>query len=229
MAIIIDHQLKEYIPHNAIKFPITYFHDELVALPDRVGPLHWHPDFEIATAECGVLDYQVDDQHIILEAGDSIFVNGNILHGIKQVSGEQADPMPNIVFSGTLIAPEASTIYQKYIRPVIQCNTLPFIIFRHNDCSLGEINCLINDIYRHMSKKTKCYELVVQRNISRIFEFISNNTYDMCRCIRSNYDSMDIGIYRICSWNIKNYWRFGRTVFICNVYGYIPYVVREVQ
>ncbi len=34
MAIIIDHQLREHIPHNAIEFPITYFHDELITLPD---------------------------------------------------------------------------------------------------------------------------------------------------------------------------------------------------
>ena len=46
MPIILDHQLREYIPHNAIEFPITYFHDELVTLPDWAGPLHWHPDFE---------------------------------------------------------------------------------------------------------------------------------------------------------------------------------------
>jgi len=118
MPIILDHQLREQIPHNAIEFPITYFHDELITLPNLAGPLHWHPDFEIATAECGVLDYQVGEQHIILEAGDSIFVNGNTLHGIKQLSGDVPDPMPNIVFSGTLIAPETSSIYQQYILPI---------------------------------------------------------------------------------------------------------------
>ena len=175
MAIILDHQLREYIPHNAMKFPITYFHDELVTLSDWAGPLHWHPDFEIATAECGVLDYQVGGKHIILEAGDSIFVNGNMLHGIKQLSGDLPDPMPNIVFSGTLIAPEASAIYQKHILPIAQCNSLPFVVFRHNDCSHSEINCLIKDIYRLMSEKNTCYELAVQRNINRIFEFISCN------------------------------------------------------
>ena len=50
MPIILDHQLREYIPHDAVQFPITYFHNELVAMPDWVGPMHWHPDFEIATA-----------------------------------------------------------------------------------------------------------------------------------------------------------------------------------
>ena len=175
MPIILDHQLREYIPHNAIEFPITYFHDELVTLPDWAGPLHWHPDFEIATAECGVLDYQVGGQHIILEAGDSIFVNGNMMHGIKQLSGHVPDPMPNIVFSGTLISPETSTIYQKYIQPIAQCDSLPFVVFRHSNRSHCEINCLIKDIYRQMNEKTQCYELTVQRNINRIFEYISCN------------------------------------------------------
>ncbi len=173
--IILDHQLREYIPHKAIEFPITYFHDELATLSDWAGPLHWHPDFEIATAECGVLDYQIGQQHIVLEAGDSIFVNGNILHSIKQLSGAVPDPMPNIVFSGTLIAPETSTIYQKHILPIAQCDSLPFIVFRHGDRSHSEINCLIKDVYRLMNEKKACYELAVQRNINRIFEFISCN------------------------------------------------------
>lgn len=179
MPIILDHQLREYIPHNAVEFPISYFHDELVAMPDWAGPLHWHPDFEIATAEHSALDYQVGEQHIILEAGDSIFVNENMLHGIKQLSGDVPDPMPNIVFSGTLIAPETSTIYQKYIRPIVQCDSLPFIVFRHKDCSHSNINHLIKDIYKQMQEKKACYELMVQRNLNRIFEYISCNFTDL--------------------------------------------------
>lgn len=175
MPITLDHQLREHIPHNAIEFPITYFHDELITLPDWAGPLHWHPDFEIATAECGVLDYQVGGQHIVLEAGDSIFVNRNMLHGIKQLSGDVPDSVPNIVFSGTLIAPETSTIYQKHILPVAQRDSLSLVVFRHSDPSHSEINCIIKDTYRQMNKKNTCYELTVQRNINRIFEFISCN------------------------------------------------------
>lgn len=175
MPIVVDYQLREYIPHNAVEFPITYFHDELVTMPDRTGPLHWHPDFEIATAERTVLDYQVGEHHIILEAGDSIFVNGNILHGIKQLSDDVPDPMPNIVFSGTLVAPETSIIYQKYIQPIVQCDSLPFVVFRYKDCLHSEINCLIKDIYKQMNEKKACYELTIQRNINRIFEYICCN------------------------------------------------------
>ena len=34
MAVILDHQLREHIPHDAKEFPISYFHDELMDLPD---------------------------------------------------------------------------------------------------------------------------------------------------------------------------------------------------
>lgn len=175
MPVKLDRQLKEYIPLNDVKFPIAYFHDELVGMPDWTGPLHWHPDFEIATAEHTALDYQVGDRHVILEAGDSIFVNGNILHGIKQLPCDVPDPMPNIVFSGTLVAPETSTLYQKYIRPIAQCDSLPFVVFRQGDRSCEEAHRLIRETYRCLSQQTPCYELVVQRNISQIFEYLFRN------------------------------------------------------
>ena len=179
MPIILDNQLREQIPHNATEFPITYYHDELVTLPNWAGPLHWHPDFEIATAARGVLDYQVGQQHIILEKGDSIFVNGNVLHGIKQLSGNVPEPMPNIVFSGKLIAPESSVLYQKYIMPIAQCDSLPFVAFRNGDSFSNEVSRLINESYQLMSEQKSCYALAVQRNISRIFEFISCNFADL--------------------------------------------------
>lgn len=175
MSIILDHQLREQIPHKVTEFPVTYYHDELVKLPDWTGPFHWHPDFEIATAESGTLDYQVGQQHVILEVGDSIFVNGNTLHRIRQLSGDHPDPLPNIVFSGSAIAPEYSTIYQKYIQPFAQCNSLPFIVFRHQNSSYSEVNRLIHDTYTRLSERMQCYEMAVQRNISCIFEYIFCN------------------------------------------------------
>lgn len=175
MPIILDHQLREQIPHKATEFPVTYYHDELVDLPNWAGPFHWHPDFEIATAASGVLDYQVGRQHMMLEAGDSILVNGNMLHRVKQLSGDRPDPIPIIVFSGVAIAPEHSTIYKKYVQPIVQCDSLPFIVFRHKSNAHSEINRLIQDTYRCLREQIPCYEMAVQRNLSRIFEYIFCN------------------------------------------------------
>lgn len=110
-----------------------------------------------------------------MKPGDSIFVNGNILHAIKQISGDIAEPMPNIVFSGAVVAPETSEVYQKYILPIKQCDVLPFVVFRYENSCHKEINCLIKDIYNCLDEKKQCYELTVQRALSYIFEYIFCN------------------------------------------------------
>ncbi len=69
MPILLDHQLREQIPHETTEFPLAYYRDELASLPGRAGPAHWHPDFEIATALTGVVEYQVGQQHVALEPG----------------------------------------------------------------------------------------------------------------------------------------------------------------
>lgn len=168
----VDAQLRESRGYDPTKFPIAFYRNELAERPNRTGPLHWHPDFEILTAETSTIDYQVGQQHILLGAGDTIFVNENVLHGMRQVTGAEPDPMQNIVFSGTLVAPEASAIYQKYIRPIIHCDALPFIVLRHGE---AEATPLILDTYRCLEQCTPCYEMQVQRNISALFEWMYCN------------------------------------------------------
>ena len=172
MAIVLDNQLKEHIPHKITEFPITYYQDELVDLPHWTGPFHWHPDFEIATAKQNILDYQIGQQHITLDPGDSIFINRNMMHRISQLSGNSPDPIPTNVFSGVVLSPEHTTIYQKYIQPIVQCDSLPFIVFRHSNSVHHEMLHLIQDTCYHLSKQTPCYEMTVQRNISHILEYI---------------------------------------------------------
>ncbi len=165
----VDAQLREERGYDRTEFPIAYFRNELAQLPNRTGPLHWHPDFELLTAETGVIDYQVGQQHITLNAGDSIFVNENVLHSIRQIEGESVDPMPNVVFSGTLVAPEPSAIYQKYIGLIVNCDALPFILFRRGESA---VEPLIWEIYHGMQAQRPGYEMQVQRSVSTLLEWI---------------------------------------------------------
>lgn len=172
MPVLIDQHLREHIAHEESFFPISFFENELSELPGREGPLHWHPDFEIARAEAGILDYQVEQDHILLRAGDILLVNRNRIHGVRQIAGALPDPLPNMVFSATLIAPESSTIYQKYIAPVSDCTCLPYIVFRQGEGWCGEACRLVDDIFTLLRQQPPCYEMAVQRNLSRLFEFL---------------------------------------------------------
>lgn len=179
MPIFLDHQLQEQIPRDNFAFPVAFYSNELAELPNRAGPMHWHPYFEIATAQSGVLDYQVGQTHILLEPGDSIFVNQNMLHGIRQVSGTQPDPLPIIVCSGTVLAPENSVLYQKYIQPILACTALPFVVFPHESDLWKEVQPHIHATYCAMRERPDCYELMVQRHIGCVLEVIHRNFHTL--------------------------------------------------
>lgn len=172
MSIVLDYRLREQISHDLAEFPITFFCDELASLPHFAGPLHWHPDFEIAAALHHALEFQIDLQHVILRPGESIFINGNVLHAIRQLSGDAAEPMPNIVFSGALVAPENTAIYRKYIQPIAHCESLPYIIFHHDGGWQDEVNHLVRSVCRRLQAQEPCYELAVQRELSEVIEHI---------------------------------------------------------
>lgn len=172
LPVIIDQHMREQINHEGRIFQISFFENELMDLPNRKGPLHWHPDFEIASAKVGTLDYQVGKNHILLKAGDSLLVNRNLLHSVRQVNDGKPDPMPVVVFSGTVVAPETSIIYQKYIAPIADSASLPFIVFRRQEDWCGEIHCLLDEIFTNMKQQNDCYEMVVQRDLNRLFEFL---------------------------------------------------------
>lgn len=173
MSIVVDHHLQERLQYASDDFPIVFFHDEITDIPGREGPLHWHPGFEIVTARTGVLDYQVGEEHVLLYAGDSIFVNSNILHSIKQVSGNVPDPMPGIVFLGTLLVDERSLIYKKYIEKIASCANLPYVVIRQGDNE--DIHRRIQNIYKLLEDRPPLYELRIHQELNEIFEFLNLN------------------------------------------------------
>lgn len=172
MPILLDRYLQEQIPQDPGALPVAFYRDELAALPGRAGPVHWHPFLELATARQGVLDCQVGQTHITLAPGDSILINQNRLHGFRQLSGGEPDPLPILVFSGTVIAPEDSAAYQKYVRPVLGCSGLPFVVFRGGDARWAGLGLRLRAACRAMAEQPPYYELEVQRSLSALWQIL---------------------------------------------------------
>ncbi len=168
----VDHQLRERMAHGTEAFPISFFEDEFAALPSRSIPLHWHPEFELLSACSEALEVQIGQQTLRLTDGDSLLVNGNVLHAMRQAEGDAPDAMPNIVFSWTLIAPENSAIYQKYLLPVMSDDALPFVLFKKGEGWHGDVNDALSEVYRQFREHRPCYEMAVQRGLSGIFEML---------------------------------------------------------
>lgn len=208
MPILLDHQLQEQMPQELRAFPVAFYCGELAGLPNRAGPVHWHPYLEIATAQSGEVDYQVGQTHTILQPGDSILVNRNVLHGIRQVSGTEPDPLPILVFSAAVLAPENSALHDKYIRPVLSCSALPFVVFRHDDGRWQAVRQQIRAACAAMQERPVCYELAVQRSLSSLWETVFRHFDDLPKTETTRVElNAQIRLQKMLSYLYENYAR----------------------
>lgn len=172
MPVVVDPHLREQIQQEDEGFPVSFFEGELADLPGWTGPLHWHPGFELARARWAALEYRVGQHRVRLEPGDGIFVNGNQLHGVRQLMGEAPDPLPILVFSGTVIAPPTGLLYRNYIAPVAGDLTLPFVVFRQQDPDSEPVLRLTERVFACLRERPAGYEMTVQRELNRLFAFL---------------------------------------------------------
>ena len=168
----IDEQLREIVDRGSDGFCISFYENEISELMDWSFPLHWHPEFEIVSADRETIDVQLGLEHVLLYPGDSILINGNVIHGFRQVSGVEPCSMPNVVFASSVVAAGENAVYQKYIAPIRNATDLPYIVFRNGNAWQNEVNHLISQVYQHMRLRDKCYEMAVQRCLSSVFEFV---------------------------------------------------------
>ncbi len=120
-----DETLRETIRHGSSKYPFAYYPENIWQFDFHRIDWHWHHELEFLYVAEGTALCLVGTDRIELHKGCGIFVNSGILHRFEAQCSTFA---PNIVFSPTLLAPEKSLIYEKYILPVIS-SSVPYQIF----------------------------------------------------------------------------------------------------
>lgn len=112
----------------------------------------------------------------------------------------------SLFFSATVVAPENSSVYQKYIQPILACNSLPFVVFRHDSSLWKEVHRWIRATYHAIREHSDCYELEVQRNISCILEAVFRNFDSLPKSEASRIQmNAQIRLQKMLSYIYKNY------------------------
>ena len=111
-----DETSRETIQHGNSNFPFAYYPENIWQFDFHRIDWHWHHELEFLFVAEGTVLCLVGTNKIELHKGSGIFINSGILHRFE---AQCSTFTPNIVFSPTLLAPEKSLIYEKYILPVI--------------------------------------------------------------------------------------------------------------
>lgn len=111
-----DETLRETIKHGSSSYPFAYYPDDIWQYDFHRIDWHWHHELEFLFVAEGTAHCLIGTDKMEVHKGCGVFVNSGVLHRFEAKNSTFA---PNIVFAPTLLAPENSLVYDKYIKPVI--------------------------------------------------------------------------------------------------------------
>lgn len=116
IRIVTDESLRETVPHGSEDYPFRYYLEDIWQFDFHCIEWHWHPEVEFVLIQKGTADFLIGSERYVLGAGTGLFINSQVIHRFEAA---ESVIIPNIVFSPSLIAPEDSLIYRKYVQPVL--------------------------------------------------------------------------------------------------------------
>lgn len=138
-----DETLHETVHHGNDSYPFAYYPENIWQYDFHRIDWHWHHELEFLFVANGAALCLAGTDKIKLQEGCGIFINSGILHRFEAQCNTFT---PNIVFSPTLLAPEKSLIYEKYIRPVIQ-SSVPYQLFEPHTTWQNHVLQLLSQIF----------------------------------------------------------------------------------
>lgn len=159
---------KELQPHGSLDFPCAAYCSSHLDRPEDVIPWHWHEEMEIVYIESGQMEVRIPSRAFLLEQGDCIIINSNVLH---YAAAATECKLRSLVFDQILITGNEDLVFaQKYIKPL-----LTYSHFTHYFIKVGDnenVADWFNRAFEALAQDCYGYEFTVRENLSHICLFL---------------------------------------------------------
>lgn len=156
-------EYKEDKQHGTFDFPIEFYH----VTPDHSRynmPYHWHTEYEIIRILKGEFLLVIDDEKVLANQGDIIFLHDGVFHG-----GTPNDCIYEcIVFDMKLLLNE-NNICTKQIQDIINHKKLIMNKLPNNN---DKLNTCCNYLFESMKSKKTGYEFITQGSLYHMLGII---------------------------------------------------------
>lgn len=159
---------KELQPHGSLEFPCAGYSSFHTDRQEDVIPWHWHEEIEIVYIENGQMKVKIPSKSFLLEEGDCIVINSNILH---YASAVKECKLHSLVFSSTLITGNEDFVFaKKYMQPLLTCNNFSYYFIKAG--SNENVTDWFNCAFEALAQDCYGYEFIVRENLSHICLFL---------------------------------------------------------
>ncbi len=165
-----DETLRETVRHGNSSYPLAYYSEDIWQFDFHRIDWHWHRELEFLYVADGSALCLAGTDRTELHEGFGIFINSGILHRFE---ARCSTFTPNIVFSPTLLAPEESLIYEKYIDPVIK-SFVPYQVFDPHISWQNHILQLLSQIFA-LQESGQNNELCTTQLLFQIWDVLFNH------------------------------------------------------
>lgn len=169
----LDQQKKELEIRGTPMFPCAAYHSDIVNNVTKDIPWHWHEEIEVIVIKKGTIQIGVNGQYLTLKEGEGIFINSNVLHAAK-VLEDGTYLLNSLVFHSSLISGGTESIFeQRYVRPLLLCEQIPYLLFNHSEMWHHEAIQCSENAYDTYEKMNYGYELLIRNYLSNLWYLIS--------------------------------------------------------
>lgn len=155
---------RELQAHGSPEFPCAGYASTYSDRPGEDISWHWHEELEIIHITQGALTVRIPSEEFLVEAGDTIIINGNVLHyGI----GAPTCALRSLVFHPALITGSDSSVYAaKYMHPLLSCPSFTGHLMR--GAEHPEVAQWFLSAHDAQASDAIGYEFLVREYLSRI-------------------------------------------------------------
>ena len=187
--------LHELTKHGTPVFPCAgYDEDPGKYLVGNI-PWHWHEEMEIILAVEGETRVLCGETEFLLQPGEAVFVNCNVLHKLKRGQKGVPSRINSLLFMPELVScfPQ-SIIQQRYIAPLIKCATLSEVALKQDVTWQKEAIHHFRAAFSAFNSDHYGYEILVQVELMQMLLVLLENLQErICETdLVQNKDSMRI-------------------------------------
>ena len=163
-----DDSLRETTQHGSAAFPFEYYIDEVMNFDGHAIEWHWHTELEWLYMERGSLDCCIGTERITMQEGDGMFINSRVIHHFE---GREPSIMPNVLFLPTFIAVPGTTVYEEWVKPVLESETT-YVLLRKDSGQAEPVLRNMRQLFAYADEEKRDSMLVWMKSAEMLHCFV---------------------------------------------------------
>lgn len=169
MQIITDASKKEIKTHGTPMFPLLIKHEKISAYDSGSFTWHWHPEIELTLITGGDMLYSINHSTYHVHSGDALFGNANTMHTGSRFQDHECT-YTSITFQAVLLAKEGSSLYRKYVQPLVNDLSLSSLYMDQSEPWHQDIIAAMQTITILYANKEDTFEMDLLIELYRIWK-----------------------------------------------------------